>query len=295
MRTSHRIVMVLALVTSGIVGTDTNAQAAPTMESGPRAIAKHCAAMARSQSQKMSEILGYASICMAQSGLTLDQIDQGRAETLHVRPLTKRANGSIRPMTTNSGDVTPTAPSIEVCAPIDCGENVWFIDSWWDFSNQSMNDLVDDQDYLCSNPCNIGGYDGFGMAFNRSVPSVESYLTWTFGNTSYYPTSLGRMQPSDANSTGVSYTGQDKLHADFPNGTNGPPAYDYNFMHGWQEIQINDIGCGSFQAFSKYAHTWSDTTFNGFGLGPWSLSVQWTAGNHGWERSSQPSPTYTLC
>ncbi|WP_155373473.1 hypothetical protein [Catellatospora vulcania] len=46
-------------------------------------------------------------------------------------------------------------------------------------------------------------------------------------------------------------------------------------------------GLGCVQAFSRYGHSWDSTALNGFGIGPWSISAQWTSTSSNWGTSSQ--------
>jgi hypothetical protein len=117
----------------------------------------------------------------------------------------------------------------------------------------------------------------------------------TWGVTSYYPRSYSRAYPSDANTYGVTFTGQDRFHCVLGRYNNCASGYDYSFYHGEIFYDIGTIGCGTLQAFSKYGHDWASTTINGFSVGPWTLGLQWSSSSNRWERVSQPSTAVTPC
>jgi hypothetical protein len=147
-------------------------------------------------------------------------------------------------------------------------------------------------DGLSLNGGNVGGDDGFGIAFSRKVTTVVDYSMATWGKTSHYARSYSRLHVETANTDGVTYVGQDTA---WRNPTQMVGPQDYNFYNGSLVYDIGNIGCGSIQAFSKYGHDWSSTDITGFGVGPWSLSLQWSSSTHRWEKSSQPSNAVTVC
>ena len=99
------------------------------------------------------------------------------------------------------------------------------------------------------------------------------------------------MHVETANTDGVTYVGQDTNWTQA--GKVGPT--DYNFYNGSLAYDIGNIGCGSIQAFSKYGDDWSSTDITGFGVGPWSLSLQWSSSTSRWAKSSQPPNAVTAC
>jgi hypothetical protein len=201
-----------------------------------------------------------------------------------VTTLTAPEDAGIAPMSAGT-DVTVPAPQIifDTCTR-----------SWYVYASYHWNSLFPvsqggDANCPWGNPCAVGGLDGFGLAFNRNVASVRSYLMQTWGTTGFYPVSTGRTWSSDANVYGVTFEGQDKWceQADCN-------YRDYSFYHG--EIFYSfSPGCGALQAFSRYGHDWSSTTINGFGVGPWSLSISWSSSSNRWSKASGPSNAVTPC
>jgi hypothetical protein len=138
------------------------------------------------------------------------------------------------------------------------------------------------------------------IAFNRPVAVVDPYGPWwmsTRSKNAYFPATYTEV-PSDGNSNGVSFTGQDKLcfsklgTADC-NGAEGES--DYSWYSGIVGMNIADMGCGTIQAFSKYAHGYGSTAVNGIGVGPWAISVQWSKTENRWEAVSAPSVADDPC
>ncbi len=111
-----------------------------------------------------------------------------------VRAISFNPNGDgVHPYTTSNGDVIPQPPVFY----LDTGEyppfiRAWYVWSFWEFQN--MDRLRDDAACF-NNPCEVGGYDGFGIAFSRNVVSVKSYEAQTWGQTDYYPPGLGPWDP----------------------------------------------------------------------------------------------------
>ena len=73
----------------------------------------------------------------------------------------------------------------------------------------------------------------------------------------------------DNNERGVSFTFQDGSTGDSSNSHHGSISVGFKYQ--------TPNKC--HQAFAKYFHTWDDTKVNGIGVGPYSLSVQWTGGD----------------
>jgi hypothetical protein len=201
--------------------------------------------------------------------------------------VTKTATSDTVTPLSSQGNVSVASPQILYDS---CGGG------WYVYASYRWNSMtaVHDDAYAggCGPTCNVGGEDGFGVALSRNVAAVRSYFMQTWGQTSYYPVSSGRTYASDANTYGVTFKGQDRF---CPYSCIDHTTPDYSFYNGELFYNISSIGCGTIQAFSKYAHDWSSTTINGFGVGPWQLNVSWSSSSNRWELASQPSNAVTPC
>jgi hypothetical protein len=261
-------------------------QAAHAAPAGP------CAENTRANGGSRSATIHRAITCLVRSGLTLNQVDQAMEKNYHVQARTHHLNGDLQPFTnTNNGDVNPEPPTFYYDSGEYGGIRGWYVWSFWSWSGSNAWYGLDRESDACwfSNPCALGGYDGYGISFSRPVQSVRSYEMQTWGVTDYYPPSYDRAHVSDGNTAGATFTGQDE----YKQGLAG--ENDYSFANGIIYYDVSSIGCGTIQAFTKYAHTWDDTGINGIGVGPWSLSVQWANSGANWERASQPSSPVTPC
>jgi len=191
---------------------------------------------------------------------------------------------------TDDASIQSTRTDIRVPRPSIYKNNRghYIVSASWQWKDLGAVD--DDASAWCGN-CNVGGDDGFGVALSRNVKSVQKYTVATWGTgINYYKISTTRMQPSDANVYGASFMGQDRIHRE---GACCPQ--DYNFYNGNLVYEIKSVGCGTLQAFSKYAHTWKSTTVNSIGVGPYSLSVGWSSSDNKWELASQGSNAVKPC
>lgn len=120
----------------------------------------------------------------------------------------------------------------------------------------------------------VGGRDGFGVTLSRDVKRRSQSLTRC--NSVDLCDYGGSM--ADNSPRGATYTFQDHQEVLFPNG---------DFDHGAITVSFTpykEKAC--HQAFAKYAHSWSTSSLTGFGVGPYSFSLQWSSTAHKWERSS---------
>lgn len=131
---------------------------------------------------------------------------------------------------------------------------------------------------LGGSTCNAldGGRDGFGLALSKSVTNLGTSLIACSGNNKCSSTLASRSSNSAA---GAGYTFQDSWFNSALSGWG--PAYK-----GTLTYSFRPLSSGCLQAFSKYGHTWASTSVNGVGVGPWSISIQWSTSSSRWEPAS---------
>ncbi|WP_134741031.1 hypothetical protein [Nocardioides sp. 503] len=137
---------------------------------------------------------------------------------------------------------------------------------------------------------NLGGNDGFGTSFNKGLLLTGYSLTvmysggksWTVANA------------ADANASGVGYRFQDKATRTGCDGSGIGVAI--NSARGQQVISFKKSGkCKTVYGFAKFGHSWDETGINGVGVGPYSVSFQWTKNENSWVVASQPGATAKVC
>lgn len=256
------------------------------------------------------------TMCFAAGQPSAPQNDIDRARTVNdgIVAMLKAGRSDteiVSALARDYGVVSPSA-SVDRVAPLSTGSDIALqapriaydtcAHRWYAFAHYDWTSLAplrtERQSVFCGDPCPIGGVDGFGLAFSRPVASVSGYFMQTWGVTPMYPPSTGRTWVQDANTYGVTFVGQDEFCSYYVWGQPGQSCYnnnDYSFYHGELMYLISNIGCGTIQAFSKYGHDWSNTTINGFSVGPWSLGISWSSSTNRWEKTSAPSNAVTPC
>lgn len=159
----------------------------------------------------------------------------------------------------------------------------------WEFSN-NLDGIENGHSLGCIGTCDVAGDDGVGVAFNRNAQSVADYFVTTCGKTDTFPCSNSAWHVEDANQAGAGFAGLDKMNY------NGACCrHDYNFYWGSLVYIIANVGCGSFQAFSKYGHTWNSTAVS-VSIGyPLNVGLSFSSSENRWQLGSQPSDTITPC
>jgi hypothetical protein len=255
-----------------------------------------------------------------QSGASREEIASHLKNNFCLEDRTKKApSGPSRD--SSNGDIAVNAPEFYYSN----SSGLWLVYAGWRWNSVWPSD--NDRSTFCQNPCALGGQDGFGIALSQNAV-LDSYSEETGGHRYGWYAGLapGRLQPSDANSAGVTFTGIDHAvtydtnwcmdrwspedltdcgrNGAWCKQTNSPardhlPNYicrDYSFLSGTVYMYVRDFPCGqTIQAFAKYAHSWSSTAVNGIGVGVNSLTVQWSSSSNGWERASQPSQGLNPC
>ena len=130
----------------------------------------------------------------------------------------------------------------------------------------------------CSPP--VGGRDGIGLTLSQDVVRVGQDMVycaqmWTkkyCDRSSKYHGTL-----EDNSQRGASFTFQDHVFlSTMQDNYLGTITVAFRYLHPRR----------CHQAFAKYAHTWDTTAVNGFGVGPYSFSIQWTRNENKWAKAS---------
>ena len=249
---------------------------------------------------------------MSREGADAGQIVADVYRNFCVSNQAQAAPGAVTPMSTGAV-VTVSTP-------------VWFRESsgaWLIWSQYYWNNLnpafSDDIPWSCLKTCNIGGNDAFGVVLSARGVVTDSYMEGggLIGGPFYKGANIGSFWVSTANQYGVAYQFQDKMTKygsagcgnvwpDDPdhaascasskvcfNGGNPPPGYcvDYFGARGMSWVEVSQLECGfPVQAVAGYAHTWSETSISGIGVGPMQFSVSWSSAGNGWSVASANSP-----
>lgn len=162
----------------------------------------------------------------------------------------------------------------------------YYVIATWSFT--SLSALRSDAGSGCTGRCNVGGYDAFGIAFNRRVSSAAGYSASAWGASSTFPPASLTMV--DAGTDGVATRGQDRMCGGASCG-----ALDFSFYNGQLVYSIGTPGCGQLQVFSEYGHTWSTTALTGLTIGVDNIGISWSPIANGWDNGSLPSNVVTPC
>jgi hypothetical protein len=147
---------------------------------------------------------------------------------------------------------------------------------------------------------NCGGIDGFGIRSSVELLNLGGTAYFCYGpwdGPSPYPAKPACITgwAVDNSEYGVSFGFQDRRH-----GTNisGGGGSQYNIRTfgghlGHITFAFRKLFTGCYQFFSRYEHTWSSTTINGFGVEYWGFSVSWSSDSNHQQRTS--SAAYLGC
>mgnify|MGYP000125907989 CR=1 FL=1 len=94
-----------------------------------------------------------------------------------------------------------------------------------------------------------------------------------------------------ANNYGVAYTGQDKICWYDCNSS----SHDYSFYNGQLVFGIDNPGCGSLRAWSKYGHNWDSTTIRDIDISAGWVRIDSSRSTTRWEKASPGSNTVVPC
>ncbi|CEP67460.1 Uncharacterized [Moorella glycerini] len=120
---------------------------------------------------------------------------------------------------------------------------------------------------------NIGGYDGFGIAFSRGINRV----TQTFDVYDTHANRTSYSTPSKSSSYGVGYTKQDYGYK-MSDGT-----YDYNWDSGYLGIYFTPQEPGQeMSVWQEMAHTWETTSVSITGISYIGISWQFNKLENRW-------------
>ena len=130
---------------------------------------------------------------------------------------------------------------------------------------------------VCLNcSASVGPPDGWAIATNMPV-TVQGASTSYWGD--YWFGTTTSSSPSQLSQNGAAFKGQDRVHS-------GPQMDDSTVSNGQEVFDFYHLvnGCHTnFQPFFAYGHTWSSTSINGFGFGPYSASVSFTSSTGSWQ------------
>jgi hypothetical protein len=193
--------------------------------------------------------------------------------------------GGMEPVSVNS-DAKARPPAIYW----DSASGQYMSLSYWDWQNRNFEWPTTGTH---GSTYNIGGPDGFGIAYDKPV-YMRSYRMSYWGNdTSWFPTTT-TYTASSANAYGVGFTFQDRVKR---TNYNGNKITDSNAAHG-QIVNFflnGQSGCRSIYGFSKYAHTWSSTHVTGVSIGAYSIGFSWNTTSNQWTSASQPGQQASVC
>jgi len=289
-RTATRLLVSLAAVAASLVAVPAAAGASGTTQDP-------CYSPTSVDPAARAKAIDLAITKMHQRGLPQSQVNRELAARYRVQAMTSSAGpNDPQPRSDGDNDVTVYSP---VFYYDQCTEH-WTVAA--SFSWNGLDSVEDDTSRWCMEfLCAVGGEDGFGVALSRNVPSTYGFTMYTYGIDagSFFQITTGNSHPADANVYGVTFMGQDRykfcyLKKDDPRAC-VPNTRDYSWYHGDLYYDVSDIGCGVIQAFAKYGHGWTDTAVNGFGVGPYSLSIQWYSAEDRWAVASQPSRPLMPC
>ncbi|MBV6729825.1 hypothetical protein [Nocardioides daeguensis] len=265
-----------ALIVSTAPGTSA-ATAAPSKCSS--------ASTGRTEQQTNNYVSNYVA-GLRQKGRPQDQIDSDLAQNLC---LVRIDNGGA----TTSVVASSAGSAVTVTPPRIYWDNQaarYYAISGWKLSNAIKNDMPATGLNVTKN---IGGHDGFATSFNASLLLTGYALTY-YGDPPF-ASSANVANASAANSYGAGYSFQDKGRNVYDMAGTGD-NFRTNVRSGQEVISFKKSGtCKSVYGFASYGHTWSSTAVNGVGVGPYSISFQWSTTSNKWTAASQPGGTATVC
>jgi len=120
----------------------------------------------------------------------------------------------------------------------------------------------------------IGGRDGFGITFNKSITISSSYF-YTFDT---YGNAYQTVYPTLKTTYGVGYTDYD-YGFKLANGT-----YDYSWDSGFVSVYFTTASTTGLAAWSQMSHTWSTSSVTITGISyPAGISWQYTTSTYYWQ------------
>lgn len=281
-----KVLLILACSSLLLMASTSVASASPVLAKQHECLGT----VSQSKAERVKNI-GQVIQSLARQRLSSSSIWDVLSKNCEIRIVSKPVEGSA-PLSTNR-DVA-IGPTMIV---FDASYGIWYAYADWNWITIPGSG---ETGLGCHSPCNVGGADGIGLAFSRPVVAIDDqvpWVRWTWDDTGYFGSETSYV-PSDGNTSGLSFTGQDKLCLS-KQGTadclGTPGQNSYSWHHGYIQMNIDDIGCGTIQAFAKYAHSWSSTSVNGIGIAPWSISVQWSSTQNHWEAVGNPSSSQRPC
>jgi hypothetical protein len=144
----------------------------------------------------------------------------------------------------------------------------------------------------CGHSTTEGGPDGFAVMFSKSL-KLGSYSV-TYSGTGGISGGYGTVNSSTASSVstqGVGFSIPDRVGLLGPNCT-----ADLNTYQGHITVGFGGTGtCQSVYGFSKFNHTWSNTSLTGISIGPKDIGFSWNTTSNQWTSASQPGVSAAVC
>jgi hypothetical protein len=196
----------------------------------------------------------------------------------------------VTPMgASGNGDVSVNTPVFYY----DRNAHQWNVSMNWNWVNDSYAGQSQgnyNQSY------HIGGPDGVGVSLSGGA-RITSPVAEYWGKGCYYKTAT--TGPSTADSYGVGFIMSDMAHyyADsWECSVGSNPWVDYNMEHGQVLFNVDNGGtCENIHAYGRYNHTWSSTSVNSVGVGPYSVVFGWNTTSNEWSWSSAGSAWAYVC
>ncbi len=226
---------------------------------------------------------------MRQQGKTQAEIDTALAIQFCWERIGTAAQDVVSPMgASGNGDVSVKAPVFYY----DRNLHVWNVSMNWDWVTDSWGGQFS---HNLDTEKSVGGADGAGVTLSSGV-RITSPIMEYWGKNCHY-TGVYTAGPSTANSYGVGFIAQDRAFFEGMNVCSGTYQYaDYNMEHGQILFNVDNGGtCTNVHAYGSYNHTWSSTSLNSIGVGPYSISFGWNTNSNQWSWASGGSAWANVC
>jgi hypothetical protein len=134
-------------------------------------------------------------------------------------------------------------------------------------------------------PNKVKGYDAFGLSFSKKVAPQAHVLSYDGEHYKKKTTS----QAETSNSYGSGFI--------FNEGPRNPVYDDMQGRTGTIGISFKAAkkGCSNHQVFTKYGHTWNDSSVSGIAIGTTSIGFTFTDTANKWQQASHPSSEVKIC
>jgi hypothetical protein len=281
--------LVVTLAGMLVVAPATAAIAAPAQSTQPTQSAQPAGCIAQGIAQastpaekqaanaRRANMIGDAIGAMLQQGWSDRQIDRTLRAGYGVVSTTADVSGQTavpQSVTNNLDLVLYDAIFVHDCT----GE--FYAYTHWHFNNVSK--VYHDETGSC-NGCNVGDYDGIGIAFSRAVKITSGSFvqTWCSSCTgNHYPRATRMAIWSGATAYGITFRGQDRANASYK---------AYSFENGEAFAILASCTSGAWASVT-YAHTWSRSNeLTSFSISPGSVTFNLASASYGWSKGTGAS------